>query len=171
MTQVRLNTRDAENGRPVMLHSGAVVHTSEKEPDVLGETFEFLNKASEQCATSNPKILDEFKARIKKDFSSLVVSITRLNSFQMNQLHSLLDYYRQSLHNVLDYDEAEREEFYMSVTLNLIDDLQEYLSERERMIKKRSQETLSRGSEKVANRPPFFLILHNHQIMYSYGRN
>lgn len=155
----------------VEMQTGTVTLNQEQEFELLSEAIDFLSEVSDQCAEHNVEILDEVKLRRKKGMGLLIELIPQLNEFQRGQLHSLLGYYRQSLSSITEYDEADREEFYLSVSLNLISDIQGYLTERERMIKKRSQETITRRCETVANRPPFFVVPISNQTFYSYERN
>jgi hypothetical protein len=139
--------------------------------NVLGETFEFLSTATMQCADRKLSILDEFNAHVKGNFSLLVELIGRLDVFQMDQFHHLLDFHRQSLRNISDYEDIEQEGFYLSIMGNLIDDLRGYLDERDNMMKKKLQGTLDRENEKVAYLPPFFLKFYYDKAFVNHGRD
>ena len=137
---------------------------------VLLEVFEFVNEVSAKCAVSLPNHLEECKRRTKEDFGAIVGLIPKLTGFAVSQLHSLLEYYRQSLANVDEYDDEDRAEFYLSITSALVDDIQGYINQREGMIKKKNQETLDRGYEKVASQPPSFLVQQTLFRAYHHGR-
>lgn len=97
-----------------------------------------LGKAINRCENSGNNFLIEFGQTLHKDYYQISDLIESLDSFQLEQFLSLLNYYYQSLDNLKDYDESEKREFYLSLSFNLIRDINNYIYEYDQLVRKRS---------------------------------
>lgn len=98
---------------------------------------------------TDDKDLKRFVARLRSDYLILSDLIEDLDVFQLGQLVRLLDIYNMDLESLNECDPTERQEFFLSLTFNLIRDIKNYTSDR--LIRKRMDEVnLSPVKKEVA---------------------
>ena len=110
------------------------------------------------CQDSKVEVLREFAATTKENLERIFMLLNRLEYFQLEPFISLVRHYRESLTNVEAYDRDDRDEYFLALSFNITQDIQNYLFEYEEMIKKRTDVILVDAGNEVVTLTTSFVF-------------